>query len=777
MQRQSFNQGWRFFLEDAKDSQKKKPDAATWRMLDLPHDWSIELPRSADNICLASGGYFQNGRANYRKSFNAPEEWRGKKVMVEFEGVYMNAEVRLNEHFLGRHPYGYTSFVVDLTDFLRIGEVNELGVLVDNAAEPNSRWYSGAGIYRPVNLMVSEPVHIQHWGVYVTTPRVTPESASVRARTRVENESRSAQQVTLRTRVLAPDGAQAASIESTALVLEGDMHEFDLELEVAAPALWGVDAPRLYRLETEVVADGKVVDRDATSFGIRTIEFDALQGFRLNGQAVLLKGGCVHHDNGVLGAAVYPRAEERKVEIHKASGFNAIRCAHNPPSPAFLDACDRLGMLVIDEAFDCWREGKNPYDYHTAFDDWWQRDIDSMLLRDRNHPCVILWSIGNEVHERDGRSKGAEIAMMLAERVRAVDPSRPVLSAICGIWDQDGKRKWEDTDVVFAALDVGGYNYQWANYRSDHERHPKRMMIGTESFPLEALDNWNLVEAESYVLGDFVWTSLDYLGEAGIGRTKYEEGKGWGLGEYPWHQANCGDLDLCGFKRPQSYYRDIVWKTGTRLYIAVHDPVPAGKTPNVTQWGWPEVWPNWTWPGHEGETFQVDVYSGCEQVELFLNGRSLGVQPSSKNERYTASFKVPYEAGVLKAVGLDGGKAAAETQVETVGAAVGLRLSADRAQLHGQDDLAYVTVEIVDGAGRVHPAADRPVFFSAQGAGSIAAVGSANPVSEESYRGNQRTPYRGRALVVVKAGGQPGEIRLRAQADGLDAAEVVLKVS
>ena len=442
-------------------------------------------------------------------------------MFVEFEGVYMNAEVWLNEHYIGRHPFGYTSFQVDLSDFLRIGEENTLKVQVDNAAEPNSRWYSGSGIYRPVWLMVAEPLHLAQWGVYVTTPEVTAQAASVRVQTSLENESEAAQEVTLRSRILGPDGQPAASAEAHASVAAGRKHKFNQELKVRAPSLWSVDTPVLYTLESEVYAGGKLVDSAVTTFGIRTIEFDAVNGFRLNGQKLKIKGGCVHHDNGVLGATLYPRAEERKVEIHKASGYNAIRCAHNPPSPAFLDACDRLGMLVIDEAFDCWRDGKNPYDYHVAFDDWWQRDLDSMLLRDRNHPCVFLWSIGNEVMERDGRSKGAEIARMLAERVREVDPTRPVTAAICGVWDQDGRHKWEDTDVVFAALDVGGYNYQWKQYHPDHERHPQRMMIGLESTPGEALDNWTLVEKESYVLGDFVWTSLDYLGEAGIGRVVY----------------------------------------------------------------------------------------------------------------------------------------------------------------------------------------------------------------------------------------------------------------
>lgn len=779
MIRQPFNHDWRFKLYDGKPlSWWRQPDYSTWRTLDLPHDWSIELPRNPNSLSGSSGGYFPTGRGWYRKTFTPPEEWRGKKVYLEFEGVYMNAEVWLNEHYLGRHPYGYTSFHMELTDALEFGKENALRVQVDNASEPNSRWYSGSGIYRPVWLLVADPIHVAPWGVYVTTPQVTPQAALVQIRTRVLNQRESDHTVTLRSRILSPSGEQVALAESATSILAGGEHEYAQALKVTDPRLWSLESPHLYRLETGVWVDGTLVDSATTTFGIRSLEFDPEKGFLLNGQPVLLKGGCVHHDNGVLGSTSFARAEERKVEIHKASGFNAIRCAHNPPAPAFLDACDRLGMLIIDEAFDCWREGKNPYDYHVVFEDWWQRDLDSMVLRDRNHPSVIMWSIGNEVLERDGRSGGAQVAAMLANRVRQLDPTRPVTAAICDIWGSDGKYTWESTDVVFASLDVGGYNYQWKQYRPDHERHPRRMMIGTESFPMEALDNWNLVEEESYVLGDFVWTSLDYLGEAGIGRVEYGEPIASFLPGYPWHQANCGDLDLCGFKRPQSYYRDIVWKTGTRLYIAVHTPAPEGKEAHISRWGWPDVWPNWNWPGHEGQPFKVDIYSACEQVELFLNGRSLGVKPSGKAERYTATFEVPYEPGQLRAVGLEGGKPVAEAVVETCGEAAALRLTPDRSSLRAaDDDLSYITVEIVDAAGRVHPAADRPVFFTVQGEGVLAAVGSANPVSEEPYRGNMRTPYRGRGLVVVRTTGKPGEITLRAHADGLAPAEVTLKAS
>jgi beta-galactosidase len=579
--------------------------------------------------------------------------------------------------------------------------------------------------------------------------------------------------VTLRTILTGPDGAQAGETQTSGPVQAGGSFEFVQEIPVSEPRLWSPDTPELYHIESRVELDGQLVDSSMTTFGIRSLAFSAEGGFLLNGQPLLMKGGCVHHDNGVLGAASYPRAEERKVALHKASGFNAIRCAHNPPAPAFLDACDRLGMLVIDESFDCWREGKNPHDYHVAFDDWWERDIEAMVLRDRNHPSVVVWSIGNEVLERDGRSNGAGIARMLAEKVRALDPTRPLTAAICGVWD--GHRTWEDTDAVFAVLDIGGYNYQWRQYEPDHRRHPERIMFGTESFPLEAFENWASVVENSYVIGDFVWTSLDYLGESGIGRVHFDEKAGF-LGEYPWHQAYCGDIDLAGFKRPQSYYRDIVWGSGAKLYIAVHAPSPEGKQPHITQWGWPDVRASWTWPGSESKTFKVEVYSACEQVELFLNGRSLGTKASGRDERQIATFQVPYEPGDLRAVGSIGGEPAAETFLQTCGEPAGLRLYPESDTIQAEGDLCYVSVEIVDEAGRLQPNANNTLYFTLQGAGEIAAVGTGNPTSTERYRGNQRDAFRGRCLVVLKTNGQTGTIHLRANADGLTGADVAIQV-
>jgi beta-galactosidase len=772
MKKQNLSRNWRFHLNNVEGSRWANPDFSTWHVLDLPHDWSIEQPRDPRNVTGDSGGWFPMGVGWYQKSLEIKPEWRGKKIIVEFEGVYMNAEVWLNKHCLGRHPYGYTGFTFDLSPYIEWDGENSLKVFVDNGHLLNSRWYSGSGIYRPVWLIVAEPVHIAHWGINVTTPQVSTKSAMVRISTEVDNESDAEQTVSLKTRLIAADGLTVATLETVSKIGNGSRFQFQQEALVSHPKLWSPDFPNLYQAETEISINGKIVDTESTTFGIRSLEFSVDKGFLLNGAPMLLKGGCVHHDNGILGAASYRRSEERKVEIHKASGFNAIRCAHNPPAPAFLEACDRLGMLVIDEAFDCWRDGKNNGDYHVAFDDWWQRDLEAMLRRDRNHPSIILWSIGNELMER-GRLEGYEISQRLAEQVRSLEPTRPVTAAICGSWHGE---PWTVMDLSFATLDVGGYNYMWKEYRSDAARLPGRIMMGTESFALEAFENWQAVEELPAVIGDFVWTSLDYLGEAGIGRVHFAGEKFPFLGGYPWHQANCGDLDLCGFKRPQSYYRDTLWHNEPRLYIAVHPNYPADKTPGITLWGWADVRSSWNWAGHEGETFKVEIYSNCAEVELFCDDQSLGRKACSRTERFRTDFEVDYRAGTLRAIGYNSGKPVTEQILATTGPPAKIKLTVDRDILcAGEADLCYVTIEVVDAAGRLHPDAENNIFLTVKGAGQILAVGSANPTSEELYVGNQRKVYRGRALVVVKSTDAVGEIKLTAQADGLDGTEVIIK--
>jgi beta-galactosidase len=503
--------------------------------------------------------------------------------------------------------------------------------------------------------------------------------------------------------------------------------------------------------------------------GIRTISVDAERGFLLNGQPIKLRGGCVHHDNGCLGACAYDRAEERRVALLKASGFNAIRTSHNPPSPAFLDACDRLGVLVLDEAFDCWKHGKTGDDYARYFEPWWQRDIDSMVLRDRNHPSVVLWSIGNEI---PGQStvEGGETGAKLAARVRELDPTRPVTQAA----------NPDDTThmPIYANLDVCGYNYMSANYVRDHGLFPRRVMAGTESQPMACFDQWMAVLDHPYVIGDFVWTALDYLGEAGVGKTAPQSTPPGYVDNRLWTVSNCGDLDLCGFKRPPCYCREAVWGRPGAIACFAEALGPDGKPESVQGWGWPDERPSWTWPGREGKPIKVRAYASAAQVRLLLNGKDLGVKPTGRDHHFTAEWEVPYAPGELVALGLDKeGKEISRWTLRTAAAPAALRLTPDRTQLAADgQDLSFVTVEVLDARGVPNPNAASLLHFAVEGPGRIVGVGNGDPRSVESFQQPERRAYRGRCLVVVKAGEQGGSVRLKATADGLQGGEAALQV-
>ena len=548
------------------------------------------------------------GTGWYRKHFTLASADAKKLVAVRFDGVYMNADFWINGQLLGNHPYGYTSFEFDLTPYLKpAGQENVLAVRVRNEGK-NSRWYSGSGIYRHTWLTVTDPIHVPTWGVFVTTPEVSKEKAVVKIASEVRNASKA--NVVVRVRVLDATGKTVTTTESKLRLPANETRPVEQTLEVRSPKLWSPDSPELYSAEVEIVAAGKTVDTVSTPFGIRKIEVDAENGFRLNGQMLKLKGGCMHHDNGPLGSAAIDRAEERRVELMKANGFNAIRTSHNPPSPAFLDACDRLGMLVVDEAFDCWERAKNPQDYHLYFKDWSDRDIASMVRRDRNHPSVVIWSIGNEIPEQ---FRAEATAKMLREAVLSHDATRPITQAICSDWG-NVIRNWDKlSDPAFLHLDIGGYNYLPDKYESDHARHPERVMMGTESYPKDFFDYWSLVEKHPYVIGDFVWTAMDYFGESGIGHSVLSNEKDSFLMPWPWFNAWCGDIDVCGFKKPQSYYRDVVWRR-SQIEMAVHTPMPDGVWERVSGWGWPDETRSWNWPGQEGKPLQVAVYSRCDTV-------------------------------------------------------------------------------------------------------------------------------------------------------------------
>ena len=718
----------------------------------------------AESAGGAATGYVVGGIGWYRKHFTLPASDSGKHVTIYFDGVYMDADVWLNGQHLGNHPYGYTPFTFDLTPYLKpAGQENVLAVQVKNIGK-NSRWYSGSGIYRHVWLAVADPAHIPFWGVHVVTTNISKAGAAVSVSTTIENDRGADAALRLRTQLVGPDGKTTQPQEREVRVPAGKRQEFTQEFSVNEPVLWSLDNPALYRAEVELVENGKTLGRSGTTFGIRTIRFSVTNGFELNGEVVKLKGGCMHHDNGPLGAAAIDRAEERRVQLMKAYGFNAIRTSHNPPSPAFLEACDRYGVLVLDEAFDCWEEGKNPDDYGKYFDDWWKRDLDAMILRDRNHPSVILWSIGNEVPQR-ASARGYVIEKELSDEVRRLDPSRPVTEAICALWDG---RPWSATATAFSFLDVGGYNYQWRQYVPDHEKFPSRIMVGTESYPREVFENWQAVTAHPWVIGDFVWTAWDYLGETGIGNAI-----GSSANRFPWFDAWCGDIDICGFKKPQHYYRAVVWGD-SKIALAVHAPIPDGQRERVSAWGWPDERQSWTWPGSEGKPLDVAVYSSCQSVRLELNGKEIATEPV--NNKMIARFKVPYQPGELRAVGLTDGKPVASASLRSATEATAIRLTADRSTIRAdRNDLSYVTVEVVDRNGTVDPNAAIPIHFSVSGAGELAATGSPAPDDASSFHIPVRKTFEGRCLAILRPQGKSGKITLKAEAAGLKAATLVIQ--
>ena len=772
-----FDSDWRFHLGGALSADKVTFDDSKWRAIDLPHDWSIEnlpgtnSPFNRDALSQVNGGFTTGGTGWYRKSFVIPEAQNAKRIVIQFDGIYMNTEIWINGVSLGSHPYGYTSFWYDITDHIKIGKSNVLAVKVRNEGE-NSRWYSGSGIYRHVWLKFLEPVHVAQWGTTITTPEINAGSAKVNIKTKVNNQSGDALKVKVITRILNAKGEESGKTESVQTIEKKGLSEFIQDVTVTKPGLWSVDSPELYMAINEVYVADQLVDRVETKFGIRTIQFDVEKGFQLNGKSLKLKGGCFHHDNGPLGSKSYDRAEERRVELLKASGFNAIRCSHNPPSPAFLDACDRLGMLVIDEAFDMWSDGKNTGDYHLWFEKWWKWDIESMISRDINHPSVILWSIGNEIPGMDS-PEVAKTAQLLADFVRKSDPSRKVIAAVNGL--NPAK------DPFFATLDIAGYNYGSGGdhqkndiFEIDHTRIPSRMMMQTESYPLEAFKSWMDVTDHPWLFGDFVWTAFDYIGEASIGWRGYFQEQSF----YPWNLAFCGDLDICGWKRPQSFYRDALWMTN-QLSLFVKPPKPSFEEnpdrQSWSKWHWLDAVADWNWKGSENVPLEVSVYSSCDEVELILNNKSLGRKKTNRSTEFKAIWEVPYQAGELKTIGYAGKKQVNTAFLRTASEPSQIKLNADRIEIKADgQDLSYITVELLDEKGNRNPKSENLVKFEIEGPGTIVGVGNANPVSTESNQASERKAWQGRCLVIIKSEHQQGKITLKATSEGLKQTDILI---
>jgi beta-galactosidase len=776
-----FDLGWHFAKTD--DSLALVPDFddSNWRQLDLPHDWSIENLPEGDGVIgpfsksspgRISTGFTIGGTGMYRKTFVVDEEDRYKIFTIYFDGVYMESDVWLNGHHLGFFPNGYMAFHYELTPYLnKPGVENTLVVRAKNIGE-NSRWYSGSGIYRHVWLRVTEPVNIPVWGVFVTTPNVSESSATVSAEIKIQNQSKAGVEVKIQNRIIDTKGRVVSkSITDTMQIAAGSEIGCTQLIDVDKPLLWSTETPNLYTLETEILVNGKLADKEATSFGIRSIEFTPEKGFLLNGKPVFLHGGCVHHDNGILGAATFNRAEQRRVELLKANGFNAIRASHNPPSRQFVEACDRLGVLLINEAFDMWQKPKRPNDYHRFFDQWAVHDIQAMVLRDRNSPSVIMWSYGNEIRER-ADSSGLEIAKMLIAAVKELDTTRPVTQAICDFWETAYDRDWSQTAPAFELMDVHSYNYRYGDYETDHVLYPERIMLGSESFPDKAYENYRQVLEKPYVIGDFVWTAMDYLGEAGIGQAWPDKV----TMDYPWFNAYCGDIDLLGNKKPQSYYRDVVWGS-SQLEMFVEQPAPKGSQWAISAWGWRNERQSWNWPGHENEMMNVYVYSSAKTIVMELNGEKIAEKNADGKENIIFRFEVPYKPGELKAIALNDGIELARKCLITTDEAFNIDLKPDREKITAnRNDLVFIEVNLLDKDYLLVLHLDQMIHFSLAGEAEIIAVGNGNPAEMKSFQADSCKTFMGKCMVVLRPTGKSSEVMLDASADGLLSKSIRIKL-
>lgn len=773
--------GWRFYLGEGEACfAETSYDDSGWRVVDLPHDWSIEGVPAVDEPSGNDGGYRPTGKGWYRRDLDMAAEDMEKLHSLYFEGVYMDAEVFVNGHSLGVHHYGYSSFIHDITPWLKEGR-NVIAVSVDNSKQKNCRWYTGSGIYRHVWLISTADVHFKHWGTFVTTPTVESERATVKVKTEIVNDRGDDRSVKAEIVLYDAEGRQVGHAAESMDLPEGDSIDWAKEIAVADPHLWSPDTPYVYTAQLNIYEDGVKIEEIKETFGIRTIEYSAQTGLLLNGKPIELNGGCAHHDNGILGAAAYDRAEVRRVQLLKEAGFNAVRTSHNHPSEAFLHACDTIGLLVMDEAFDGWRTPKLPYDYSTLIDDHWQEDIAALVLRDRNHPSIFCWSVGNEVMERK-EIQVVTTARKLSGLCRQLDPTRPVTSALCS-WDSD----WEIYDPLAEAFEIVGYNYMMFKHEGDHQRDPQRVMVQTESYPNDTFRSWAYSYDYPYIIGDFVWTAIDYLGESSIGRWYYEgetPGEHYHKDQFPWNGAYCGDIDLTGLRKPISYYRDMLWNEDRPVYLSVKEPDGYYGKVKVTGWG---VWPSfesWTWPGHEGKDIDVEVYSRAPKVRLYLNGKLVAERNTTREDSYKAVITVPYEQGELRVEAVDEAgnpiasrNAGGHTVLKTAGKPYALRVKADRSLIAADgQDLSFVTVEVVDRNGTVCPHASDELTFSLKGSAvRLVAAGNGDIKELDTTVDNVHKAWKGRALAVVRSS-SAGRTTITVTSPGLKPAKVTVNV-
>ncbi|MCM1543026.1 MAG: DUF4982 domain-containing protein [Blautia sp.] len=786
MKKQTWNHGW-YFWKDGHEADKK--------MVNLPHDAMLTEERVPGLENGNATGFYPGGKYIYTKYLFGEEAYAGKKLLLEFEGVYMDSTVFLNGEKIGGWIYGYTNFYVDLTDRLKIGSENEIKMAADNSRTPNSRWYSGSGIYRDVNLYTGEKEFIEPDGIRVTTVSHHPAVVRAEIAARKEDASEVAWAVY--------DGDQ--------IVAEGSGERFQVEIPEAK--YWDAECPNLYTLKAEIVRNGQVIDMSQARFGIRKLEWDAVNGFQVNGKGVKLKGGCIHHDNGPLGACSYYKAEYRRIKKLKSLGYNAIRYSHNPTGRTFLDICDEVGMYVVEETFDQWKLPQSAYDYAMYFDAEWKKDVAALVKKDYSHPSVIMYCVGNEITDT-GLPHGAAVCQAIVSEFKALDASRPITiannvllsvmakkmaeqkAAAEAMGGEERKAAEEKTvgsqDVnnvltllpkimasitaqnqeellkdVFRHVDIVGYNYGEAWYEETHEMVPDRVMLSSETFPCRIGSNWKRVEETPYLIGDFMWTAWDYLGEAGVGLPFYGSSQAPFSKEYPCLTAGCGSVDLTGYVESQGYYTSIVFGAYRKPYIAVRPVDHAGEEYTVGRWRLTDAVNSWDWPGQEGKTAQIEVYSIGEEVELYQDGNSLGRKTL---EECRAFYQATYRPGRLEAVsyGADGTELGRE-ELHTAGESERLTLLPEEGEMKADgDDMIYINIQITDDAGTVKLLKDRKISVQVEGAAALRALASGNPETRERFSDTAYTTYHGRLMAIVQSNGTTGAIHVTASAQGVE---------
>ncbi len=743
----SFDSTWKFIKQDVPGAEQSSFNDASWRTLNVPHDWSIEGPYVENNTTGRGGGYLPDGIGWYRKTFYLPRPDKNKKVFIDFDGVMANSDVWINGYHLGKRPYGYSSFEYDLTGHLNFGKdkKNIIAVRADNSIQPASRWYTGAGIYRHVRLVITNPVHIAHWGTFIHTSDVSKEQTIIHIETNIFNDASSDQSVVVETDIINHDGKKLSSVSTKSSINVSTNQTVLQTLTLEKPILWDIDNPRLYHAVIKVFVNNKLTDNKTISFGVRSENFDAATGFWLNGRNIKLKGVCMHHDGGAAGAAVPLGVWKYRLNILKTIGVNAIRTSHNPPAPEFLSLCDQMGFLVMEENFDTWG-AKKPHaenGYNLYFDDWWKADTRDMILRDRNHPCIVIYSVGNEIHDNLNDSSGFRKYRMQQDLIHSLDTTRPVTMAILR---PASSHVYENGFAEM--MDVVGQNYRENELVAAHEKHPDWKVIGTENGLTQ--DAWLALRDHPFIAGQFLWVGFDYLGESDWPAVVF----GNSLVD------KTGDLRIAGWQRKS-------WWNNKPMVHVMRKEKSSGKGEWVSDWGTGNI--------NANDTVQLEVFSNCDEVELFLNDKSLGSKSRPADNASPLMWTTTFHKGTLKAIGRNNGKIAAEEILNTAGKPAKIVLTADKKDVgNSWDDVVYLRATIADANGISCPNADNKITFKTGGPGMVTAVDNADVTSKESFQSNERSAYNGTCVAIVKADGNKGDITVTASGKNLQSAKITL---